>query len=147
MPCFPVFEDNQGAVQLSQNPVSNSNSKHFDVRHNFSRELVHQGDIRVVNVPFEYQHADILTKALAFDLFVIHRYFLNGWLMYSRLGGSRSHTEYMFVCMCFKVLTQLGGRTNLRQVKVRIRGASRRKYPIYSSGGVKEILLLESCIG
>ena len=25
MPCFPIFEDNQGAVQLSQNPVSNSN--------------------------------------------------------------------------------------------------------------------------
>ena len=24
MPCFPIFEDNQGAVQLSQNPVSNS---------------------------------------------------------------------------------------------------------------------------
>ena len=35
MPCFPIFEDNQGAVQLSQNPVSNSNSKHIDVRHHF----------------------------------------------------------------------------------------------------------------
>ena len=28
MPCFPVFEDNQGALQLPKNPVSNSNSKH-----------------------------------------------------------------------------------------------------------------------
>ena len=72
MPCFPVFEDDQGAVQLSQ---SNSNSKHIDVHH-FSRELVHQGDISVVHVPSEYQHADILTKALAFDLFAIHRRFL-----------------------------------------------------------------------
>ena len=35
MPCFPFFEDNQGAVQLAQNPVTNSNSKHFDVRHRF----------------------------------------------------------------------------------------------------------------
>ena len=35
MPCFPVFEDNQGAVQLAQNPVTNSNSKHIDVRHHF----------------------------------------------------------------------------------------------------------------
>ena len=33
MPCVPIFEDNQGAVQLSQNSVSNSNSKHIDVRH------------------------------------------------------------------------------------------------------------------
>jgi hypothetical protein len=76
MPCFPVFEDNQGALQLSKNPVSNSNSKHIDVRHHFLRELVRQGDIIVNHVPSEYQHADILTKVLAFDLFAIHRRFL-----------------------------------------------------------------------
>ena len=76
MPCFPIFEHNQGAVQLSQNPVPNSNSKHIDVRHHFLRELVCQGDISVSHVPSEYQHADILTKALAFDVFVIHRRFL-----------------------------------------------------------------------
>ena len=35
MPCFFVFECIQGAVQLTQNPVTNSNSKHFDVRHRF----------------------------------------------------------------------------------------------------------------
>ena len=28
------------------------------------------------HVPSEYQHADILTKVLAFDLFAIHRCFL-----------------------------------------------------------------------
>ena len=48
MPCFPVFEDNQGAVQLAQNPITNSNSKHIDVRHQFLRELVRQRDIKVV---------------------------------------------------------------------------------------------------
>ena len=76
MSCFPIFEDNQGAVQLSQNPVLNSNSKHIDVRHHFLRELVRQGGISVSHVPSEYQHAGILTKALAFDVFVIHRRFL-----------------------------------------------------------------------
>ena len=76
MPCSPVFEDNHGALQLSKNPVSNSNSKHIDVRHHFLRELAHQGDIIVNHVPSEYQHADILTKVLAFDLFAIHRRFL-----------------------------------------------------------------------
>ena len=76
MLCFPVFEDNQGALQLSKNPVSNLNSKYIDVRHHFSRELVRQGDIIVNHVPSEYQHADILTKVLAFDLFTIHRRFL-----------------------------------------------------------------------
>ena len=28
--CIPVFENNQGAVQLAQNPITNSNSKHID---------------------------------------------------------------------------------------------------------------------
>ena len=73
MPCFPVFEDNQGALQLSKNPVSNSNSKHIVVRYHFLRELVRQGDIIVNQVPSEYKHADVLTKVLAFDLFPIHR--------------------------------------------------------------------------
>ena len=76
MPCFSIFEDNQGAVQLAQNPVSNSNSKHIDVRHHVLRELVRQGDVSVSHVPSEYQHADILTKALTYDLFVVHRRFL-----------------------------------------------------------------------
>ena len=71
IPCFSIFEDNQ-----SQNPVSNSNSKHIDVRHHVLRELVRQGDVSVSHVPSEYQHADILTKALASDLFVVHRRFL-----------------------------------------------------------------------
>ena len=68
MPCFPVLEDNQGALQLAQNPVTNSNSKHIDVRHHFLRELVRQRDIKIVKVPSEFQQADILTKALAYDL-------------------------------------------------------------------------------
>ena len=76
MPCLPVLEDNQGAVQLAQNPITNSNSKHIDIRHHFLRELVRQRDIKVVQVPPEFQHADILTKALAFDLFAFHQKFL-----------------------------------------------------------------------
>ena len=73
MPCFPVFEDNQGAVQLAHSPVTNSSSKHIDVHHHFLRELVRQRNNKAVQVPSEFQHADILTKALAFDLFAFHR--------------------------------------------------------------------------
>ena len=76
MPYFSIFEDNQGALQLSQNPVSNSNSKHIDVRHHFLRELVRQRDISMIYVLSGYQHTNILTKALAFDVFVIYRCFL-----------------------------------------------------------------------
>ena len=68
MPCFPVFEDNQGAVQLAQNPITNSNLKHIEVCHHLFRELVRQRDIKVVKAPSEFQHVDILTKALEYDL-------------------------------------------------------------------------------
>ena len=73
MPCFPVFDDNQGALQLSENAVLNSDSKHIDVLHHMLRELVRQGDISVNHVTSVNQHADILTKGLAFDVFAIHR--------------------------------------------------------------------------
>ena len=39
MPCIPVFEDNEGAVQLAKNPITNSTSKHIDVRHHFLTDL------------------------------------------------------------------------------------------------------------
>ena len=48
MPCFSVFEDYQGAVQLaSQNPVTNSNSNHIGVRCHFLREFVRQREFIV----------------------------------------------------------------------------------------------------
>ena len=50
MLCFPVHENNLDAVQLVQNPVTNSNSKHIDVRYLFLRELVHQRDVTIMNV-------------------------------------------------------------------------------------------------
>ena len=61
-PCFRGFEGNQGAVQLAQNPATNSNSKHIDLRHHFLRELVHQRELKVVQVPSEFQYAGILTN-------------------------------------------------------------------------------------
>ena len=65
MPCFPIFEDNQSAVQLAQNPITSSNSKHIDVRQHFLRELVRQRDIKVVQVPSEFQHADIFDQSFS----------------------------------------------------------------------------------
>ncbi|CAB1100747.1 unnamed protein product [Ectocarpus sp. CCAP 1310/34] len=73
MPCIPVFEDNQGAIQLAQNPISNSNSKHIDVRHHFIRELVGRKEISIFHVESAYQHADFLTKALHAGDFEFHR--------------------------------------------------------------------------
>ncbi|CAB1115738.1 unnamed protein product [Ectocarpus sp. CCAP 1310/34] len=76
MPCIPVFEDNQGAIQLAQNPISNSISKHIDVRHHYIRELVGRKEISIFHVESAYQHAGFLTKALHVGDFEFHRNFV-----------------------------------------------------------------------
>ena len=72
MPCIPVFEDNEGAVQLAQNPITNSNSKHIDVRHHFLGELVERKEVSIIHVPSQFQHANCLTKPIARDSFEFH---------------------------------------------------------------------------
>ena len=73
MPCIPVFEDNEGAVQLAQNTITSSNSKHIDVRHHFLREVVGRKEISVIHVPSFFQHADFLTKEISRESFDFHR--------------------------------------------------------------------------
>ena len=83
MLCFPVFEDNQsGCCTICAEPGRELKFEaHYyfviiDVRHHFLRELFRQRDIKVVQVPSDFQHADILTKILANDLFAFHPNFL-----------------------------------------------------------------------
>ena len=73
--CIPVtvFEDNQGAIQLANNPRSSQNSKHIDVRHHFLRELVSEQIIRVEYIKSSQQHAEVLTKPLPVGSFRYHR--------------------------------------------------------------------------
>ena len=76
MPCISVYEDNEGARQLAQNPITNSNSKHIDVRYHFIRELVGRKEFSIFHVMSEFQHADFLTKALPWESFEFHRNFV-----------------------------------------------------------------------
>lgn len=72
-PCIPMYEDNEGAIQIAKHPIANSNSKHIDVRHHFLRELVEEKELEIIHVESKYQHADILTKVLPEKDFVLHR--------------------------------------------------------------------------
>ena len=67
------IEDNEGAKATAENPLSSGRSKHIDVRWHFIRELVENKELKVVHVASEWQHADILTKALHVKLFKRHR--------------------------------------------------------------------------
>ena len=68
-----ILEDNEGAKAMAENPLSSGRSKHIDVRWHFIRELVESGEVKIVHVGTEEQHADMLTKALDVKLFKRHR--------------------------------------------------------------------------
>ena len=44
------YEDNEGAIQIAKHPISNSNSKHIDVRYHFLRELIERKEIEIIPV-------------------------------------------------------------------------------------------------
>ena len=73
LPRIPVFEDNEGAAQLAQNPITNSNSKHIDVRHHFLRKLVGRKRYRSSMCRPSLSMPIFLTKAIARDSFEFHR--------------------------------------------------------------------------
>ena len=42
-----LYEDNEGAKALAENPLSSGRSKHIDVRWHFTRDLVRSGAVRI----------------------------------------------------------------------------------------------------
>lgn len=58
-----VFNDNNGAVFLSNKAAINSRSKHIDIRHHFIRDLVKDGIIKPAMINTKAMPADYLTKA------------------------------------------------------------------------------------
>ena len=79
-----LMEDNEGAKAMAENTLSSGRRKHIDVRWHFIRELVEKKELKVVHVASEWQHADILTKALRVKLFKRHRKALLNYLPWSR---------------------------------------------------------------
>jgi hypothetical protein len=53
-----IFNDNQGAGQLSKNHVFHNRTKHVDIRHHFIREAVERGDIKVEYLPTDQNKRD-----------------------------------------------------------------------------------------
>ena len=61
---IPLLCDNNGAIQLAQNPGTHARSKHIDIRHHLIRELVENNIVKLIYVGTEEQTADIVTKPL-----------------------------------------------------------------------------------
>nr|KAJ0190060.1 hypothetical protein LSAT_V11C800416990 [Lactuca sativa] len=60
----PIYYDNTSAIQITQNPVQHSKTKHIEFRHHFIRDNVEKGKVVLEHVKTSEQLADIFTKAL-----------------------------------------------------------------------------------
>ena len=56
--------DNQGSIALAKNSVFHDRSKHIDIQHHYTRDLVRAGRIEIKYIPTKDMLADVLTKAL-----------------------------------------------------------------------------------
>lgn len=68
-----MFIDNQGAIKTITNNQVNSKSKHIDIKYMFIRELSQLKLITPIYIDSKSQLADIFTKAVSKDQFIILR--------------------------------------------------------------------------
>ena len=59
-----ILSDNQGALEISENPTNYQKAKHIDIRYHFVRHVLHADQISIDYHPSAENPADILTKAL-----------------------------------------------------------------------------------
>ena len=57
--------DNQSLVKLSKNPVFHDRSKHFEIKHQYIRDMVQRKAVHVQYLSTHEQVADVFTKPLA----------------------------------------------------------------------------------
>jgi hypothetical protein len=59
-----IYEDDEGAVKLVNNPMASNRTKHIDIKHHYIRELVDAKTVAIVSVGTSDMLADGMTKAL-----------------------------------------------------------------------------------
>ena len=65
-----IFEHNQSAISMANNPQFHGRAKHIAIKHHFIREQVADGNIELKYCPTEDMIADMLTKGLQRERFV-----------------------------------------------------------------------------
>ncbi|ODM22039.1 hypothetical protein SI65_02884 [Aspergillus cristatus] len=58
-----IYEDNQGAIKIADNPVNHPKTKHIAIRYHVIRDHIGNGEIRLEHLPTDKMIADGLTKA------------------------------------------------------------------------------------
>ena len=68
-----LYYDNLSATCMSANPVEYDRSKHIAVDYHFVHERLADGDLVIRYIPTRLQTADIFTKGLTLQQFLLHR--------------------------------------------------------------------------
>jgi hypothetical protein len=66
---IPIYCDNTSTINISNNPVMHSKTKHIPIKYHFLREQVAEKNIRVEYVGTKEQVVDIFTKPLPREAF------------------------------------------------------------------------------
>ena len=69
----PVCGDNQGSIFMASNPVTETRSKHIDIKYHGIREAISRGLIELFFIDGAKNPADLLTKNLPQDKFLKFR--------------------------------------------------------------------------
>jgi hypothetical protein len=67
--CVTLFCDSQSAIHLSKDSMYHERTKHIDVKYHFTREVIAQGDIKVVKISTLKNPADMWTKPVTLTKF------------------------------------------------------------------------------
>ena len=64
-----LYCDNTSAIEIAQNPIEHDYTKHVEIDRHFIKEKLEAGIIDFPFVRSEHQLADVLTKAVAGNVF------------------------------------------------------------------------------
>ena len=73
LPDPTIYCDNMGAIKLANNPITNSRSKHIEIKHHFVKELIKERRIQLIYCSTKEMPADLLTKSLPIQSFTKFR--------------------------------------------------------------------------
>lgn len=62
MSSVTIHCDNQGSIDLANNPIYHAKTKHIEIRHHFLREKIKEKKVNFEHVRTEEMVADFLTK-------------------------------------------------------------------------------------
>ena len=59
-----IFEDNQGVIAMTKNPIGHKRTKHIVIKHHFDWKNLQAETITITYCPTDQMVADIFTKPL-----------------------------------------------------------------------------------